>query len=82
VEIGRQVRLLYPWAWALNGIVSTFEWLDWYNWWQLDSKTEKATSLSPGRGNLANKREKLQKNYNYCDLIVYLLLQMNSDEKL
>jgi len=36
---------------ALNGIASTFEWLDW----QLDSKTEKVTSLSPGRGTLTNK---------------------------
>jgi len=26
--------------------------------WQLDSKTEKVTSLSPGRGNLTNKRAK------------------------
>jgi len=35
---------------ALNGIASTFEWLDWWNRWQLDSKTEKVTSLSLGRG--------------------------------
>jgi len=32
---------------ALNGIASAFEWLDWNNWWQLDSKTEKVSSLSP-----------------------------------
>jgi len=32
---------------ALNGIASTFEWLD--------SKTEKVTLLSPGRGTLTNK---------------------------
>jgi len=53
---------------ALNGIVSTFEWLDishlvscqvklpsGSNRWQLDSKTEKVTSLSLGYGTLANK---------------------------
>jgi len=41
---------------AINGIVSTFEWLDRKGRrWQLDSKTEKVTSLSPGRGTLTNK---------------------------
>jgi len=34
---------------ARNGIASTFEWLD-----QLDSKTEKVTSLSPRRGTLTS----------------------------
>jgi len=29
VKISRQVRLLCPWVKALNGIASTFEWLDW-----------------------------------------------------
>jgi len=41
---------------ALKEIASsTFEWLDCSNKWQLDSKTAKFTSLSPGRGNLASK---------------------------
>jgi len=31
------------------------EWLDGSNRWQLDSKTEKVPSLSPGRGTLTNK---------------------------
>jgi len=34
----------------LDGIASTFEWLE-----QLDSKTEKVTSLPPGQGTLTNK---------------------------
>jgi len=42
---------LVPLDKALNGIAATFEWLDWYSSrWQLDSKTAKITSLSPGRG--------------------------------
>jgi len=52
VEIGWQVRLLCPWAKALSGIASILEWLDGNNRWQFDSKTEKVTSLSPGRGTL------------------------------
>jgi len=41
---------------ALNGIASTFEWLNWdgSNRWQLDSKTEKFPSLFPGQGTLTN----------------------------
>jgi len=35
--------LVESFAKALNGIASTGS-----NWWQLDSKTEKITSLSPG----------------------------------
>jgi len=38
-----------------NGIASTFEWLAGSNKWQLDSKIEKVTSLSLGRGTLTNK---------------------------
>jgi len=38
---------------ALNGIASTFEWLNWYrNRWQLDSKTKKVLSPSPDRCSL------------------------------
>jgi len=41
---------------ALNGIASTFEWLEYgSNRWQLDSKTEKVPLLSPGRGTVTNK---------------------------
>jgi len=32
---------------ALNDIISTFEWLDCRNRWQLDSKTVKVALLSP-----------------------------------
>jgi len=35
---------------ALNGIASTFEWLDFSNRWQLDSKNKKVPSPYPGRG--------------------------------
>jgi len=45
METGQQVRLLCPWAKALNGS----------NRWQLDSNTEKVPSLSPGQGTLTNK---------------------------
>jgi len=37
---------------TLNEIASTFEWLGGSNRWQLDLKTEKFTSLPPGRGTL------------------------------
>jgi len=40
---------------APKGIASTIEWLASSNRWQLDSKTEKVTSLSPSRGALTNK---------------------------
>jgi len=41
---------------ALNGIALNGQ--TGSNRWQLDSKNEKVTSLSPGRGNLVNKRAK------------------------
>jgi len=43
---------------ALNGIASIplSGGYTGSNRWQLDSKTEKVISLSPGRGNLVNKR--------------------------
>jgi len=41
---------------TLNGIASTFEWLEWgSNGLQLDLKTEKVPSLSLGQGTLTNK---------------------------
>jgi len=40
---------------TLKGIASTYEWLTGSNTWQLDSKIEKVTSLTPGRGILTNK---------------------------
>jgi len=47
-------------------------------WWQLDSKTAKVTSLSPGRGNLANKRAKLQLPTSTTALVY---LQINISER-
>jgi len=54
VEIGRQVRLLCPWARHLTGLPLPLSGWTSSNRWQLDSKTEKVTSLSPGRGTLTN----------------------------
>jgi len=47
---------------ALDGIASTLS-AGWTgsNRWQLDSKTAKDTSLSPGRDNLVNKLQTIQK---------------------
>jgi len=55
VEIGRQVRLLCPWARHLTGLSLPLSGYTGSNRWQLDSKTEKVTSLSPGRDTLTNK---------------------------
>jgi len=57
MEIGRQVHLLCPWARHLTGLplpLSGRLVVTGYRW-QLDSKTEKVPSLSPGWGTLANK---------------------------
>jgi len=41
-----------------NRIASTYEWLAGSNRWQLDSKIEKVSSLSHGRGTLTNTVKK------------------------
>jgi len=55
VEIGRQVCLLCPWSWHLPELPLPLSSQTGSNRWQLDSKSEKVTSLSPGRGTLTNK---------------------------
>jgi len=63
MKIGWQVRLLCPWHMgkALNVIVYTFEWLDCIvKGGSLTRRPPKVTSLSLGRGNLANNRAKVQ----------------------
>jgi len=55
VGIGRQVRLLCPWARHLTGLTLPMSGWIGSNRWQLDSKTAKVTSLSLGRSTLTNK---------------------------
>jgi len=55
VKIGRQVRMLCPWARHLTGFLLLLSGWTGSNRWQLDWKTEKVPSLSPGRGALTNK---------------------------
>jgi len=43
-----------PWARHLTGLPLSLSSSTGSNRWQLDSKTEKVTSLSPGRGTLTN----------------------------
>jgi len=63
--IGRQVRLLCPWATHLTGLPLPLNGYTGSNRWKLDSKPVKVTSLSPGRGHLKNMpiRAKLQTQY-------------------
>jgi len=69
-KIGRQVRLLCPRAKALNEIASTFG-KTGSNRWQLDSKTAKVTSLSPGPGTWQINEQNCQQ---YCvDLMRWLI---------
>jgi len=55
VEIGRQVCLLYPCVRHLTILPLPLSGSTGSNRWQLDSKIEKVTSLSPSRGTLTNK---------------------------
>jgi len=55
VEIGRQFRLLCPWARHLTELPLPLSGKTDSNRWQLDSMTEKVSSLSLGRGTLTNK---------------------------
>jgi len=70
MEIGRQIHLLYPIRKALHEIAATLEWLTGSKMWQLDSNTAKVTWLSPGLGNLANKRAKPQTVHSTVDIPV------------
>jgi len=47
---------LCPWARHLTELPLPLSGKTDSDKWQLDSKTEKVTSLSPGRGTLTNKR--------------------------
>jgi len=55
MKIGRQVRLLCPWARHLTGLPLPSSGQTGGNRWQLGSKTKKVPSLSPGQGTLTNK---------------------------
>jgi len=52
MNIGRQVRWLYSWARHLTELPLSLSGYTGSNRWQLDSKTEKVISLSPGRDTL------------------------------
>jgi len=54
MKIGQQVRLLCLWARHLTELPLPLSGKTGSNRWQLDSKTEKVTSLFPGRSTLTN----------------------------
>jgi len=56
MEIDRQIRLMCLCARNLTGLPLLLSGKTGSNRWQLDSKTEKVTTLSPGRDILTNKR--------------------------
>jgi len=55
IEDRPQVLLLCPWARHLTGLPLPLSGYTSSNRWQLDSKAENVTSLSPDRGTLTNK---------------------------